>query len=174
MEIISNALADNNEELDGSTKVDLASQLKQKKINIIANFSKQLTQDALTGGEKKHVATNGIPKLDGYTKVDLASHLKQKKTNIIGNFSKQLTIMEKEHFDDDKILHTPIEIEHTQEAQSDILHTEELAKKQVQVDEAAKVGEQVENVDALNEHVIGYHNTEEESVTKIKHVPPNI
>ena len=42
------------------------------------------------------------------------------------------------------------------------------------MDEAAKVGEQVEHVDALNEHVIGYHNTEEESVTKIKHVPPNM
>ena len=63
--------------------------------------------------------------------------------------------MEKEHFDD-KILHIPMEIEHIQEAQNDIFHTEELA------------------VDALNEHVIGYHNTEEESVTKIKHVPPNM
>ena len=44
--------------------------------------------------------------------------------------------------------------------------TEELAKKHIQVD---KVGEQVEHVDALNGH-----NTEEESVTKIKHVPPNM
>ena len=134
-------------------------------------------QDDIAGVEKKHVATigskvdgykNGLSKIDGSTKVDLASQKQQKKINIIGNFSKQLTIMEKEHFDDDKILHIPIEIEHIQQAQSDNLHTEELAK------EAAKVGEQVEHVDALNEHVIGYHIIEEESVIKIKHVPSNM
>ena len=53
-------------------------------------------------------------------------------------------------------------------------YTEQLLEIGLILVTAQEENNHVEALEALNEHIIGSHNTEEESVTEIKHVPPNI